>query len=370
MHEEGDMPETVRVQEKPDHAGPLGGKRGIFYVGMDLGTYKTSVAATNGVRETIVSIVGYPKDPVSKKMLGRDIIFGEEVIRHRLACEVVRPFEKGFLKYSQDGNVDKTIVEKAKKAAAELVNYSVSACRPPKGDLVYGVIGAPSRASIHNKQALLEACRGTFDAVMIVSEPFAVAYGLNILEDALIVDIGAGTVDICRMHGTIPTEEDQITFTTAGDYLDEEFLKLVQQKHKGVQISINMARDIKERFSFVHDVNEVVKVTLPIDGKPTEVDLTQELKAACRKIVPNIVAGIQKLIATYDPEFQKRMRSNILLAGGGSQVRGLDRLIEEALVEYGGGNVRKVQEPVYAGANGALKLATDMPEDYWKEISK
>ena len=40
---------------------------------------------------------------------------------------------------------------------------------------------------------------------MIVSEPFSVAYGLGRMSDVLCVDIGAGTTDLCRMHGTIPT---------------------------------------------------------------------------------------------------------------------------------------------------------------------
>ena len=44
------------------------------------------------------------------------------------------------------------------------------------------------------------------------------------------------------------------------------------------------------------------------------------------------------------------------------------RLIEDDLQQYGGGKVSRVHEPVFAGANGALKLAADMPEDYWKEV--
>ena len=77
-------------------------KDSVLYVGMDLGCYKTSVAATNGTRETVYSIVGWPKDPVSRKMLGKDIVFGNEAFQHRLALETVRPFEKGALKYIGD----------------------------------------------------------------------------------------------------------------------------------------------------------------------------------------------------------------------------------------------------------------------------
>jgi rod shape-determining protein MreB len=35
----------------------------------------------------------------------------------------------------------------------------------------------------------------------------------------------------------------------------------------------------------------------------------------------------------------------------------------------GGGRVVQVEEPMYAGANGALKMAHDMPEDYWQRLT-
>ena len=50
------------------------------------------------------------------------------------------------------------------------------------------------------------------------------------------------------------------------------------------------------------------------------------------------------------------------------QAPDLDRAIEEALQPYGGGRVRCVQEPVYAGANGALKIAYDMPAEAWEQL--
>lgn len=347
------------------------GRGEIFHVGIDLGCFKTSVAATNGQRETCLSFVGYPKDAVSKRLLGNGALFGEEVLEHRLACEVVRPFERGYLKYGKNpsnGNAEE--LRKHKKAARELLQHAVDLSQPPKRARIYGVIGAPARASIYNKQALLEAADEVFDSVMIVSEPFAVAYGLGFLEDTLVVDIGGGTVDLARMHGSMPTAEDQITLTTAGDYLDEVFFDKIRKSHRNAQITINMARQIKERFSFIQGVDESVIVDLPVAGKPTRFDLTKELKSACEAVAGPIVEAIQELVATFDPEFQQRLRSRILLAGGGSQVRGLDRRIEEALIEYGGGAVRRVNEPVFAGSNGALKLATEMPEEFWQQVTE
>jgi len=344
---------------------------GVLHIGMDLGCFKTSIAATNGTREVVHSIVGWPKDPVSRKMLGKDIVFGNEAFRHRLALETVRPFEKGALKYIEDkeSGIAQEKLARYKVAAKELVRHAVSLTRVPKGTLVYGVIGAPARASILNKQALLDACKGTFESVMIVSEPFAVAYGMSLFEDCLVVDIGAGTTDLCRMHGAIPSEDDQVTLGIAGDSIDEAASALIRKSHPSAQFTINMVRDAKERLSFINDVNDKAVVIWPnADGKPTSYDITKDLKEACRSIVPGIVQGLRQLVSTFDAEFQKRMLSNVILAGGGSQMRGLDRLIEEDLQQYGGGKVTKVQEPVYAGANGALKLATDMPEEYWKQV--
>lgn len=340
------------------------------YVGMDLGTFKTSVASSNGKREVLPSAVGRPKDHVARAMLGRDVIYGKDIQEQRLALEVIRPFQKGVFKYLDHGEagVPEELIEKHREAARLLVKQAVSLTEPAEGLPVFGVIGAPSRATILNKKVLMEAAKETFDAVAIVAEPFTIAYGMGRLNNTLVVDIGAGTVDICPMCGTYPTEEDQLTVPIGGDAIDEEFYKGLTKRYPDAQLSPNMAREIKEKYGFVHDVNEVALVTLPAAGKPRQFDVTEPLKEACQTIVDPIVEALRQLIANFDPEFQQPLLNNIVLGGGGSQLNGLDRLIEEALEPYGGGNVTKVYDSVFAGATGALKLAMSMPTEYWNKI--
>src|SRR5436190_22106528 len=151
--------------------------KGIVYVGMDLGTFKTSVASSVGVRDVIYSAVGWPKDHVARTMLGRDVVFGNDIVDQRLALNIVRPFEKGVLKYNsnKDAGLSQDQNQKRKEAARLLVEHAVALTRPPRDALVYGVIGAPSRATVGNKKVILEAAQSAFDAVMIVSEPFTIA---------------------------------------------------------------------------------------------------------------------------------------------------------------------------------------------------
>jgi len=339
---------------------------GVLYIGMDLGTSRTSVSASNGVRETVYSTVGYPKDVVSMKLLKKDVLFGKEAIEKRLSLKIYKPLEKGVIKSSDGSDED----SKANlKAARDLIGEAIRLARPRADELVYCVIGAPAEASIHNREAIIEAAREHVDSVMLCSEPFAVAYGLDWLEDVLVVDIGAGTTDLCRMHGTMPEEADQVMSDIAGDAVDAELAKQIEASCPGAQFTVQMIKGIKERYGFVGDASERVEVELPVDGKPTAFDLTDQLRAACSVLIEPIVDGLKRLIATFDPEFQAKLKERVLLAGGGSMVKGLDTAVEKAMNErLGGGKVIRIEEPIYGGSNGALKIAHDMPEDYWEQL--
>jgi rod shape-determining protein MreB len=339
---------------------------GVLYLGIDLGTSRTSVSASNGVRETVSSYVGYPKDVVSRKLLKKDVLFGDEALEKRLSLQFFRPLEHGVLKCSNSGDKD---YNNNLKAAQDLIAEIIRRAQPRKDELVYGVIGVPALASINNKDAIIQAAKAAVDSVMLCSEPFSVAYGLDMLDDVLVIDIGAGTTDLCRMHGTMPEDSDQDTITFAGDWVDNRFAELLLESHPEAQFTIQMVKSIKERFASVAEQAEPAIVNLPVNGKPTEFDVTPELRTACQGIVTPIVEGLGRLVSTFDPEFQERLKNRVLLAGGGSQIKGLDTAIERNMHELlGAGKVVRIEEPIYGGANGALKIAHDMPGDYWEKL--
>jgi rod shape-determining protein MreB and related proteins len=337
----------------------------IIFLGIDLGTSRSSITTSSGIRTTVWSYVGYPKDHVAKKkMCGRDIIYGKEALDNRLSLNLYRPLAGGSIKVK--GAKDSV---ETKKAIKDLLEYVVSLAKAPKGSTIYAVIGAPAEASVEGKATILEAASNCIDSVIVTSEPFAVAYGLNFLDDTLVIDIGAGTTDLCRVHGKMPEPDDQRTHMIAGDAIDQTLANLIKEHHPEAQFSINMVREIKERHASVSTRMDDVNETLPVAGKPTKYDLTDLVYKACYTLIPPTVAALQDLIATYDPEFQRKMRNNILLGGGGSRIKGLGLAIEKALEEYGGGKVRTVEEPEFAGSNGALMVALDMPEQFWMEFA-
>ncbi len=342
---------------------------GVLYLGIDLGTSRTSVTASNGVRETVASFVGYPKDVVAKKLLKADVLFGSDAIEKRLSLNLYRPLGEGVLKTSLEGGSEDGDYEGNVRAAKDLIAEIIRRAQPRKDELVYAVIGCPAEASFKNREAILDAARASVDSVMLCSEPFSVAYGLEMLDDVLVIDIGAGTTDLCRMHGTMPEEADQVTMTWAGDSIDAELTRLLQERYPEAQFSIHMVKSIKEKFGAVGELLDAAVVELPVNGKPTPFDITNEIREACQIIIGPIVEGLGKLVGSFDPEFQQKLKDRVLLAGGGSQIKGLDKAIEAEMHRIlGSGHVIRVEEPMYGGANGALKIAHDMPAEYWEQL--
>jgi rod shape-determining protein MreB len=323
-------------------------KNEILNIGIDLGTSRSAISASNGSRNWVESYVGWPKDFIARKVLGKPVLFGEEALENRLSLDIYRPLERGVIK---DGS------EKSEAAVRELIRHLIETAKAEKNGhkQARAIVGVPAESFKVNKLAIKRLVADFADTIMVVSEPFTVAY-----------DIGAGTMDFCIMRGTMPSEEQQRTILTAGDHIDQQLQTLLHERYPKADFTLHMARRFKEQHSFVGESKKAVVVDLPVEGKPTPHDITEEMRRACESILPGMVETTIELIAGIDPEFQKKVRNNIILAGGGSQIKGLREHLEKALKEYGPCSVNTSADPLFGGADGALALAADMPDEYWE----
>jgi rod shape-determining protein MreB len=335
----------------------------IVNLGVDLGTSRSSISSSNGMRQAVESFVGWPTDLVARKVLKKEVLVGREALENRRMLDLRRPLERGLIK---DGS------EKDGQAVRELLQHLVSlvGLGPDRDGLkVRAVVGVPAAALRVNKQQLRNALRGIVDSLMIVSEPFAVAYGLEALVNSLVIDIGAGTCDFCILKGHYPSEDDQRTLTLAGDYVDEQLHHLIAARYSEADVSRHMVRDWKERFSFVGEAPETIEVLAPIQGRPTPFDITEEMRAACESIVPALIETMLDLISKVEPEYQESVRNNVILSGGSGLIRGLGLHLQDALEEIGGGRVRVVADPLHVGSDGGLALAMDAPDSEWEKLA-
>jgi rod shape-determining protein MreB and related proteins len=333
-------------------------------VGIDLGTSRSAISASNGERHLVESYVGWPLDMVARKIVQKSVLVGRDALDNRSMLDLRRPLERGVIR--EGSEKDGEAVRELLRHLMSLVGIKQKGKTRPK---VRAVVGVPAEAFRQSKQHVREAMEGLADGVMLVSEPFAVAYGQEALLHAMIIDIGAGTTDLCIMQGRYPADEDQRTVPNAGDSIDEQLAKAIQEAHPEVQFSIHMIREWKERWSFVGEPKDRVVVAVPTKGKTTEIDITDELRSACESIVSPISETMVDLLARVEPEYQDKVRNNVILAGGTSAISGLPEALEHALAELGGGRTSTVKEPTFAGSDGGLAIARDASGSDWDRLA-
>jgi rod shape-determining protein MreB and related proteins len=335
----------------------------VLTVGIDLGTSRSAISTSEGERVVVDSFVGWPADLVARKVLKRDLLVGKEALENRTMLDLRRPLERGLIKEGSEKDVE---------AVRELVGHLLSIVKKGKdASSVRAVLGVPAAALRTNKQFLRDALKGMFDKLIIVSEPFAVAYGLDALLHSLITAIGAGTTDFCVMKGRYPTDEDQRTLTVAGDSIDAHLQQLIGERWPDADFTVFMVREWKEKWSFVGDApKDPIVVTVPVRGVPTEIEITTEMKNACESLVPPIVETMFALLAEVEPEFQERVRRSITVAGGGGLIRSLGPKLQCALEKVGGGVVKVVEDPTFVGSDGCLSIARDAPEADWDKLGR
>lgn len=341
----------------------------MFYAGIDLGSMNSAAVASNSCRVFLPTTVGIPKDSLASTLLGQGPLVGEAIEQNKMALELVRPFQFGALKYGEQiADAPQNALEYAKKVLHQLVQ----GLEIPDGKEVRCVMGAPSGSTLENKQTLLSVVREVLPTVALVPEPFAVAYGLfSTARQALIIDVGAGTTDICHYYGAFPRVEDQATLAVGGDRVDQWLSELIMEEYPETQITLEIARDIKETHGNLKSELGRCEVMLPTkDGGYKAYDVASPLAQSCRLFAEQLSLTVSDLLRQIPDQFRSEVLGNIVIAGGGSRLHGLGDALETSCSRFGKCKVSAIFDSRFAGADGALKLAMRINDDAWSLLTE
>jgi rod shape-determining protein MreB len=226
------------------------------------------------------------------------------------------------------------------------------------------IIGIPSDVTEVEKRAVIDA---TMNAgarqAFLIDEPMAAAIGARLpVQDAagnMVVDIGGGTTDIAviSLGGVVASRNLRI----AGDEMNEDIIRYCRDEFN-LLIGEKTAEDVKIAIGSACAQKE--KMQMPVRGRdlvsglPKEVMINDEqVRDALSRSIRIIVNNIKTTIEETPPELLADiMQRGIILAGGGSLIRGLDRLVADQTEMP----VRMMEDPLTAVVRGCGIVLEDI----------
>jgi len=248
----------------------------------------------------------------AKAMLGRT---------HR-DLETVRPLQDGVI-------ADFKMTDGMLQGFINKINFSRMA-RPRM------VICVPSGVTEVERRAVKESGeRANAREVYLIEEPVAAAIGigLDISQPIgnIIVDIGGGTTEIAviSLNGVVTKE----TIRIAGDEMDECILQWFRNEHK-LEIGLGMSESIKKSVGSAMQMNSTeisVRGRDLVTGIPKTIEVSSdEIRQALKDPVNAIVEAVKRCLEQTPPELAADiLERGIIVAGGGSLLKGIDQIIRE-----------------------------------------
>ncbi len=199
------------------------------------------------------------------------------------------------------------------------------------------VVGIPSGVTEVEKRAVIDATRqaGAREAYLI-EQPMAAAIGagLPVSEPvgSMVVDIGGGTTEVAviALGGIVTARSLRI----AGDEMDEAIIQYARKAYN-LLIGERTAEDIKIAVgsAFPQPEEQTIEVRGRdlVSGLPRTVRMTStEIREAIAEPIAGIVEAVKMTLERTPPELAADIVDRgIVMAGGGSLLRGLDRLLAE-----------------------------------------
>jgi rod shape-determining protein MreB len=225
------------------------------------------------------------------------------------------------------------------------------------------VIAVPSGITQVEKRAVRDSAESAgAREVYLVEEPMAAALGvgLPIQEPSgnMIVDIGGGTTEVAiiSMSGIVYSKSVRV----AGDEMDEAIVNYVKRKYN-LLIGERTAEEVKINIGSAYPLEQ--RITMEIKGRDlvagipkTLVISDEEIREALQETFSTIVESVKIALERTPPELAADIvDKGVVVAGGGSLIKGLDILLREST----GLPITLAEDPLSAVALGAGNLLSD-----------
>ena len=226
------------------------------------------------------------------------------------------------------------------------------------------IIGVPSGITQVEKRAVEDSARQAgAREVFTIMEPMAAAIGAGLpVQDpsgSMIVDIGGGTTEVA-----VTSLKDVVfcrSIRVGGDEMDSAIVQYVKRKYnlligertaERIKMQIGAAIILKEAESMI------VKGRDLVTGVPKTITLTNiEVNESLLETISNIVDIIKVALENTPPELSSDLvDKGIMMAGGGSLLKNLDKLLSRET----GLPVKVADDPLFCVVKGAGKVLEEL----------
>ncbi|HEX2953341.1 MAG TPA: rod shape-determining protein [Bacillota bacterium] len=311
-------------------------------MGIDLGTANTLVyLKSRGIVLQEPTVVALDRDSQQLIAVGKE---AEQMVgRTPGSIVAVRPMKDGVI-------ADFDVTEKMLKYFIGKAGKRAGLFSPRV------IIGVPSGVTEVEKRAVMDAGREAgAREVFLIEEPMAAAIGAGLpVQEAtgnLIVDIGGGTTEVAviSLGGIVASKSIRV----AGDEMNEAIVQFIK-RHYNLMIGERTAVDIKceigSAFPFGKEITREVRGRDLLTGLPKVIQISsKEIMEALTEPVTSIVDAVKVTLERTPPELAADILDRgIMMSGGGSLLRGVDRL----LAEETGMPVQVAEDPLTCVARG------------------
>ncbi len=281
----------------------------------------------------------------AKRMLGRT---PEGII-------AVRPLKDGVI-------ADFDITEKMLRYfLSSIINQHVFRVKPKV------IVCVPSGITGVEQRAVRDSAQSAgAKEVYMVAEPMAAAIGVGLPVETptgnMVIDIGGGTTEIAviALSGIV----SDTSIRTGGDEMDQAIVQFMR-KNYNLLIGEPTAESIKIQIGSAAPVGEEKEMEAKgrdlVSGIPKVVRVhSSEIREAIQEPIQQIVDAIRRALEITPPELASDIVDRgIVMAGGGSMIRGLDVLISQETSLP----IRLDEDPLTCVVRGTGRILDD-PEKY------